>query len=412
MRRMISTVMAISVLIGMVGLISPTYAQLNLSVWQDLREKEDKFSNTTFIWEAEVFSESNPTALPDEVLDRIRTQGGIVPPSKPYKFAKTVKLTIRRNPSFITVSGDWPVINTDTLTPDLVRFQTFWSTKFCGDIDRDVHDRIYVVEVASTPSHSYRHWNPVDRISAVNGLNFPFLAATSPEGLFGLEWELNSEDKDTLVFTAYPRSVDGTVKADSWLVDPASIDLDGFDPNVLFRLKIDPRRSAPLSLEWYLGFKVIPADFMNKTLRAEDFSKLERSLVWRIEVRAYQQIANQWLPKEVIEEYFSGDIYIRIAWRLLEVKTSKPERLESLIPLGTEVADYRHCGEGYQFPPSDCRPVLYRWDGALPSIEKLRAATVMPPSYRRTHIDWRWIPPVLLVIVGMIWWMRTWRKNR
>ena len=90
----------------MVGLISPTYAQLNLSVWQDLREKEDKFSNTTFIWEAEVFSESNPTALPDEVLDRIRTQGGIVPPSKPYKFAKTVKLTIRRNPSFITVSGD------------------------------------------------------------------------------------------------------------------------------------------------------------------------------------------------------------------------------------------------------------------------------------------------------------------
>jgi hypothetical protein len=177
-------------------------------------------------------------------------------------------------------------------------------------------------------------------------------------------------------------------------------------------LKIDPRRSAPLSLEWYLGFEVIPADFMNKTLRAEDFSKLERSLVWRIEVRAYQQIANQWLPKEVIEEYFSGDTYIRIAWRLLEVKTSKPERLESLIPLGTEVADYRHCGEGYQFPPSDCRPVLYRWDGALPSIEKLRAATVMPPFYRRAHIDWRWIPPVLLVIVGMIWWMRTWRKNR
>ena len=40
MRRMISTVMAISVLIGMVGLISPTYARLNLSVWQDLREKE------------------------------------------------------------------------------------------------------------------------------------------------------------------------------------------------------------------------------------------------------------------------------------------------------------------------------------------------------------------------------------
>lgn len=112
MRRMISTVMAISVLIsrwiifGMVGLISPTYAQLNLSVWQDLREKEDKFSNTTFIWEAEVFSESNPTALPDEVLGRIRTQGGIVPPSKPYKFAKIVKLTIRRTPSFVTVSGD------------------------------------------------------------------------------------------------------------------------------------------------------------------------------------------------------------------------------------------------------------------------------------------------------------------
>jgi GTP-dependent phosphoenolpyruvate carboxykinase len=92
MRRMISTVMAISVLIGMVGLISPTYAQLNLSVWQDLREKEDKFSNTTFIWEAEVFSESNPTALPDEVLGRIRTQGGIVPPLKTIQIREDSKV--------------------------------------------------------------------------------------------------------------------------------------------------------------------------------------------------------------------------------------------------------------------------------------------------------------------------------
>lgn len=151
----------------------------------------------------------------------------------------------------------------------------------------------------------------------------------------------------------------------------------------------------------------------------------------RIECRvlSLRSVGRYWLPERIeVEEWFPRIVRFHRVWRLKEVsRNSREVSLEDLlgelsrIPTvrGAGVLDYRLAGcrltTARYFEAREREEyVSYKWTGKLPSIEVLRrmqARQSSQPSIR-SFSGWRFVPPILLILIGALWywWLR--RKAR
>jgi hypothetical protein len=142
---------------------------------------------------------------------------------------------------------------------------------------------------------------------------------------------------------------------------------------------------APLSVVWRMGQQV--------SLRLEA-------------KEGFREVDGVWLPRRVVEE---GKIR-RVEYRLLSAqRTKEPQQVSAQLPVGMTVVDTR-LGQDKQ--------VNYRLTGRLPSRKELEQLWQkrqeewrILETQRRIRGVARWLPPLLLIGIGVLWYWRRRKEN-
>ena len=137
-------------------------------------------------------------------------------------------------------------------------------------------------------------------------------------------------------------------------------------------------------------------------------------------VTRFRQVAGYWLPEEVKTTLQTQFWKIERTWRLKSVEAGDSPTLAELASLASArgiggVTDLRLLG--CQLAISDYvnrreeDVVYYRWRGRLPTLRELRAIRAERQRLRHgvgiTGAPWwRLIPPLLLILIGALWYWR------
>lgn len=143
----------------------------------------------------------------------------------------------------------------------------------------------------------------------------------------------------------------------------------------------------------------------------------------RIEVTRYTQVGGYWLPENIKSVFrthrqFPGMTRER-TWRLRGVQPKRGVSLREIDTLQTirhwGVRDLRAYGCNLTLGEvvSGDKDVYYQWTGRLPTIDEVKA---MLKTRQQRHLSgisssawWRFIPPLLLTAIGILWY---WRLKR
>ncbi len=144
-----------------------------------------------------------------------------------------------------------------------------------------------------------------------------------------------------------------------------------------------------------------------------------RPLRIEIKVQQFKQIDGYWIPQQIeVTEQFLPVGQIRRIWRLKGIFPARQEvSLDELssIPAVKEtgVIDYRLAGCVPELPYSEATHnrmyASYSWQGRLPSLQELRRMQAQQAHSRkgiRGTFPWRFVPPVLLIVIGALWYWK------
>lgn len=182
--------------------------------------------------------------------------------------------------------------------------------------------------------------------------------------------------------------------------------------------------------EWVLSQRVTEGENAPFVVQLH-FSKLHggavRQIEWRHEranaferytVNKWMQYEGVWLPTQIISERTTPIGIDRYEWRLKQV--SKPEKRPLEIANGRPVADYRLLPadtlSSEQLLSKQHLGVAYSWSGSLPTekeLLKIHSQQLSSRSNRTSggHPYSRLIPPLLLILIGIIWYWRLRRRG-
>lgn len=152
-----------------------------------------------------------------------------------------------------------------------------------------------------------------------------------------------------------------------------------------------------------------------------------RNMAWsrHYKVFSYRRWADGWFPELVVCDENSGfDARLHRTWRLKRVEPLREPLSLPPASQGVDVIDYRLLGPNLtdaqvSVNNPDTPIVYYRWQGHLPSVEHLRYLWQQTKLSRQqagrqiAPVRWyRLVPPLLLIVVGIVWywWLR--RKAR
>ena len=228
----------------------------------------------------------------------------------------------------------------------------------------------------------YRH--PTER-SGLDVLpeDFVLLAGKDLFRLYGASWRVVAQGRDQITVRAEvsegnfsPFAVTAVLmRSSNW--EPADI-------------RVDYQRSASRSVAWSRHYQVL----------------------------SYRRWRDGWFPDVVVCDEDSGfDAKLHRVWRLKRIEPIRESF--PLPPIGQDIADYRLLGSNLtdaQVSTDDpLAPIIYyRWQGHLPSVEQLRQLWQQQTklAHRQGGAQaasarwWRLIPPLLLILIGVLWYWR------
>lgn len=142
------------------------------------------------------------------------------------------------------------------------------------------------------------------------------------------------------------------------------------------------------------------------------------------DVHGYQRVQGVWFPKEIWCREDDPNVGLQRKWLLRKVEPLVSSVTVSL-PIGTEIEDYRLVGTDLtdaqatqaSMNPETSRVVAYKWSGSLPGLaqvgqalrQRQMAQQTRPQQPPRASLWYRFIPPVLLIAIGVLWY---WRLKR
>ena len=142
------------------------------------------------------------------------------------------------------------------------------------------------------------------------------------------------------------------------------------------------------------------------------YREVYRVTSWR------QSFRGVWMAENVSEIRTSDIFEDRRTWQLKQIEPLSQEKNPvPNIPKGMPVADYRLLGASSTLESmSNQRDVMvgYEWEGSLPSERELRRmlarkAGGWSTGPQQLTILWRFLPPLLLITIGILWY---WRLKR
>lgn len=139
---------------------------------------------------------------------------------------------------------------------------------------------------------------------------------------------------------------------------------------------------------------------------------------WQVHgaVRYYKKVNRQWMPAKIIVEgtYLRGKQRRLRVWQLQTV--SPASKVQVSIPSTMPVMDYRLAGcnlfstQQMFSANEEGRTVSYRFATKIPDINELRQIftrrTLQPVQPARSAYWWRFIPPILLIVIGALWYWK------
>lgn len=396
------TVLIVWLMAAGLGNAQSTSSEID-AVLDPLDRREQYLVDKEFVWRVShtVVSDRTPAASNSNVPQYAAQE-------KAIRASLNYEVVVTRTRDRVVVQGKGVVMNlqkgTAFLVPYVAIFDNGWSAELTYDPDTQ---KPRSLEVTASGADSWKHVNASRVVYDLMPEHFTFLCGMSPRELHGLRWTIAQKQRNTTVLAAYPRK---DASGDQWMVSSAE-DLEkfGLDPNTLFEMEVSNSRTIH-SLRFYSGFESLPT---NLPSNPEDALKIvlqsPRRLNRKIQVAKITSIDGHDFPQTLSEERFVPS-YRKITWQLLEVRDvhENSNDLNKLIPQGTTVFDYRHCGAGHNTKPPGCTPVKYEWRGKLLSLDELRkraeANTSQPPARKFNWVVW--VLPAALIVAGVLWFLR------
>ncbi|NSW80272.1 MAG: hypothetical protein HPY54_14705 [Chthonomonadetes bacterium] len=168
------------------------------------------------------------------------------------------------------------------------------------------------------------------------------------------------------------------------------------------------------------GQIIIKATLLSKYGWLSQWVWLEnRPLRIEINVQQFKQVDGYWMPQQIeVKEQFPPVGEIRRIWRLKGIfpagRNVSLDELSSIPTVKeTGVIDYRLTGCVPELPYSEATYnrmyASYSWQGRLPSLQELRRMQPQQAHSRRGvrgSFPWRLVPPILLIVIGALWYWK------
>jgi len=127
--------------------------------------------------------------------------------------------------------------------------------------------------------------------------------------------------------------------------------------------------------------------------------KIGQTINWRLEGRNFRKVDDVWLPTIVLDTAR----HYKATYRLISAeKVKDPIRVIAQLPKNIVVNDLR-LGRDKQ--------VNYQFRGRLPTLDELekmwREREKERQYLKARSIATRWLPPLFLIVIGIIWYLRT-----
>ena len=142
------------------------------------------------------------------------------------------------------------------------------------------------------------------------------------------------------------------------------------------------------------------------------------------QVRGYQRIRDVWFPKEIWCREEDPNVDLQRKWLLRKVEPLGFS-VDVSVPTGAEIEDHRLVGTNLtdaqatqaSMNPETSRVTAYKWSGSLPDLAQIEqilrqrqmAQQTRPQQTPRASLWYRFIPPLLLITIGILWY---WRLKR
>ena len=291
---------------------------------------------------------------------------------------RATKFTIVRDGDSMVVTGESAVFNAAEATLNkkplmlLYADQTVGAARFTDPTD---FSTMTLVEFVGTSGFGAKSSNAIDTSAILWPHDYLLLAGLAPKGVFGMTW-------------SYSTNPDGSVVARGTNYDSELRVLNTnlknhWDIEVVY----DAQRLCPVAL----------------TTRQE--GKVEH----QYEITGMIEAAGVWLPKEVKMTHRLGSDARPMSdsvrkWTFESIEPADGASFP--IRKDTRVVDWRLDTKDlhlWLFPPKGAEPVLYKWQGRLPTLDELRSIRDGEPVDIAERSTPAWIWPTTLIGIGCLW---------
>lgn len=352
------------------------------SIFAKLADRDARASKLTFAWNLEERRRlyANPdSSAPNEGGITFRQDDSQWAFDTPFVFARSGDLTV--------TDGKFSVYNSVERKPEFLRLVTMYGDGWLGCVRYDAANeptKARTAEFSGASKNGLRSFNALDTSGMLWPQEFVFLCGISPQGVYGVDW---TYEKTANGFVFIGRNYDASDK----------ILNTNLRNHWEFKVFYDPVKLSPTRIEAYQEFR------------------LEHVTT----IVSHRKVGPDWFPAEVLFRHKLGNPARPISeklrrWTLTNVKETA--NLDIPVPKGTGVGDYRLVAKDLYiaaFPPKGAKPVQYRWNGKLPTLDELRR--MRSPDTALTGSPFNpslLIPPAALILVGLIGFTRGNRTRR
>lgn len=302
-----------------------------------------------------------------------------------YQFHRRTTVAVVRNPELTVVQGDWPVYNTTSKKPDMVKQTLVFGNDFVGSMWYDIEGDPYTFMLSRTTVNAAHRYNPWGHAYLNDAESLIFLAGETPFEMYDLKWKVERATVRELRLYALPTDE----QRQKWQIGRSQY---------RFELVLDTSLKVPKQLIRYPDYGAPAMDVYHTRYHASE----------------YRLFRGYYFPQRVVLEHLLKDYRLRAEFRLKQIKESKKIDLNTIIPSNTWIADYRHRIVDHWQPtvPAGVKAVQYRWQGQLLSLAELeQLAQEGPPTRPRPWGLWvSLIAATVLLLTGVVWYART-RRN-